>query len=212
MPGRSEPSETRPAESTRNPRPRTMATLPFCSLRTRSPTPARPGRRALVLALALLVTGACSPADGGTEGVGSSTRSGHPADTQPPSRDRLPPRGHAWVIFGSDTVRAEVASTAGQREEGLMYREHLEAGTGMLFVFDDEAIRSFWMKNTFVPLDIAYLDSSMRIVDIQQMEPRTEELYESSDPAMFALEVPQGWFEEQGIREGDPAEIVFGPR
>jgi len=189
-----------------------MADSPPPPARTRAgPGPAT-GPGLLVLCVLLLLPWACSPADGGTGRVGSSTRSSHPADTQPPSRDRLPPRGEAWVIFGPDTVRAEVASTAGQREQGLMYREVVEAGTGMLFVFENEAVRSFWMKNTFVPLDIAYLDSSMRIVDIQQMAPRTEELYESSDPAMFALEVPQGWFEEQGIREGDTAEIVFGPR
>lgn len=172
---------------------------------------ARPLRHLAVVLLALHPL-ACSPADGGTGRATASSTSESPSDTPPAARSRLPERGEAWVVLDADTVRAEVASTSAQREEGLMYREEVAPGTGMLFVFDDEAIRSFWMKNTYVPLDIAYMDSSMRIVDIQQMEPRTEELYESSDPAMFALEVPLGWFEEHGIREGDQAEIVFGPR
>lgn len=168
--------------------------------------------RLLAAALLVFLPATCAPADGNTGGASASSSSGSPADTQPTSDARLPPRGEAWVVFGADTVRAEIASTSGQREQGLMYREEVPPGTGMLFVFDDEAVRSFWMKNTYVPLDIAYLDSSMRIVDIKRMEPRTEELYESSDPAMFALEVPRGWFEAHGIAEGDEAEIVFGPR
>ncbi|MFW6200273.1 MAG: DUF192 domain-containing protein, partial [Gemmatimonadota bacterium] len=62
------------------------------------------------------------------------------------------------------------------------------------------------------PLDIAFLNQGMQVVDIQQMEPETEEYHTSSAPAMFALEVPQGWFEAHGIQAGDQAEIVFGPR
>ena len=93
-----------------------------------------------------------------------------------------------------------------------MFREHLEPGHGMLFVFDDTRTRSFWMRNTYIPLDIAFLDAEFQIVDIQQMEPETEEFYESRQPAMFALEVPQGWFAERGIQEGDQVSVVFGPR
>lgn len=129
-------------------------------------------------------------------------------DTRP-----LPPRGHAWVVFErADTVVAEVAETPQARERGLMFRDEVPDGTGMLFVFDDAEIRSFWMRNTFVPLDIAFLDPAQRIVDIQQMEPETEEFTESREPAMFALEVRQGWFEEQGVQVGDQVQIVFGRR
>lgn len=92
-----------------------------------------------------------------------------------------------------------------------MYRESLEEGRGMLFVFSDSQIRSFWMRNTFIPLDIAYLDESLRIVDIQAMEPETEDSHPSARPAMFALEVPMGWFGRKGIEVGDHARIVFGP-
>lgn len=124
----------------------------------------------------------------------------------------LPPRGMAWVIFDGDTVLAEVAATPEAREQGLMFRTELPDGTGMIFVFDEMAPRQFWMRNTFIPLDIAFLDTNHRIVDIQQMEPETDELTESAVPAMFALEVREGWFEEMGISEGDRAQIVFGRR
>ena len=124
---------------------------------------------------------------------------------------RLPPPGHAWVIFESDTVVAEVARTSEEREMGLMYRESLPDGTGMLFVFPDAQIRSFWMRNTFIPLDIAYMDGELRIVDIQTMDPQTEDSHPSAQPAMFALEVPRGWFERMEIRVGALAQVVFGP-
>ena len=80
----------------------------------------------------------------------------------------------------------------------------------MIFVFETEEVRSFWMQDTFIPLDIAYLDANARIIDIQQMEPETTRMHTSSGPAMFALEVPQGWFAEMEIEVGAQAEIVFG--
>ncbi len=124
----------------------------------------------------------------------------------------IPPRGSAWVILNGDTVVAEVADTPEAREEGLMHRTEVPDGTGMLFVFDEEDTRQFWMRNTYVPLDIAFLNREQEIVDIQQMEPETDEFTESTAPAMFALEVRAGWFEEQGIAPGTSVEIVFGRR
>ena len=121
-----------------------------------------------------------------------------------------PGRDLAWVIIGADTVLAEVARTPDQRSQGLSNRDFLAPGTGMIFVFGDEEVRSFWMQDTFIPLDIAYLDANARIIDIQQMEPETTRLHTSSGPAMFALEVPQGWFAEMEIPVGAQAEIVFG--
>jgi uncharacterized membrane protein (UPF0127 family) len=115
------------------------------------------------------------------------------------------------VIFGTDTVKAEVARTPEQREKGLMYRDELEEGRGMLFVFPDLQVRSFWMENTLIPLDIAYLDENLAIVDIQAMEPLTTDLHPSARPAMFALEVPMGWYGEMGIAVGAQARVVFGP-
>jgi uncharacterized membrane protein (UPF0127 family) len=117
----------------------------------------------------------------------------------------------ALIVFGADTVLAEVMDTPAERSGGLQFRDDVPDGTGMLFVFQSEAPRSFWMKDTYVALDIAYLDVNFRIVDIQQMEPQTEELHSSAAPAMFALEVRKGWFAEQGIEVGARATVVFDP-
>lgn len=132
--------------------------------------------------------------------------------TPEPVRVPRPAAGTAWVIFGADTVVAEVARTPDERAEGLMYRQEVPDGTGMLFVFEDNTIRSFWMQNTYVALDIAYMDASFVVVDIQQMEPLTTDAHQSTTPAMFALEVRQGWFGEKGIGVGARAEVVFGVR
>ena len=113
------------------------------------------------------------------------------------------------VVFGTDTVRAEVADTPETRSEGLMYREAVPDGTGMLFVWDTEGERSIWMQNTYVALDIAFIDRNFRIVDIQQMEPQTTDIHDGARPAMFALEVRQGWFAEKGIAVGDRCQLIF---
>ena len=131
--------------------------------------------------------------------------------THASGQERLPPAGYAWVIFGTDTVTAEVARTPDERAQGLMYRESLPPGTGMLFVFTDSQIRSFWMKDTFIPLDIAYIDAELNIIDIQALEPQSTESRSSARPAMFALEVPLGWFAQKGIGVGTAARFVFGP-
>lgn len=128
-----------------------------------------------------------------------------------------PPTNRAWVVFSSDegaadTVVAEIAATPEEREQGLMHRQELPDGTGMLFVFQDSQERSFWMANTFVPLDIAYMDESYAIVSILQMTPLDRSFYPSGAPAMYALEVPQGWFSAKGVEVGDRPEIVYGPK
>ena len=122
----------------------------------------------------------------------------------------MPALGEAWVVFGTDTVVAEVARTNAERAEGLMYRDAVPDGTGMLFVFPDVAPRSFWMRNTYVDLDIAYMGPDFRIVSIKQMTALDEVSVPSDAPAQYALEVRQGWFEENGIGVGDQPEVVFG--
>jgi uncharacterized membrane protein (UPF0127 family) len=122
----------------------------------------------------------------------------------------VPAAGRAWLVFGSDTVTAEVASTPDQRSQGLMNRATLPVGTGMLFVFQDQAVRSFWMRNTLISLDIAFMDDDFRILDIQQMEAMSEEFHDSRFPARYALEVPEGWFAAHGVRVGDKPTVVFG--
>lgn len=124
---------------------------------------------------------------------------------------RLPNPGMAWVIFGADTVVAEVAGTPEQREKGLMDRDAVPDGTGMLFVFRRSEERYLWMRNTYVPLDAAFFDDDNRIGVIRQMEPLDETLVDSEIATRLVLEVRQGWFAEKGIEVGAEAEVVFGP-
>ena len=122
-----------------------------------------------------------------------------------------PAPGKAWVILGTDTVLAEVASLPEQRAQGLEHRDSVPDGTGMLFVFPTTEERSFWMKDTPVSLDIAFFDEAYRIVTIKQMEALDEGLTDSEAPTAFALEVRKGWFAERGIEVGVTAKVVFGP-
>lgn len=108
---------------------------------------------------------------------------------------------------GGIEIQVEIADDADERQRGLMYRESLEENQGMLFVYPEQRILGFWMRNTLIPLDIAYIDREGRIVDIQQMEPQTTETHDSAAPAMYALEMNQGWFEANGIRIGDLIEF-----
>jgi uncharacterized membrane protein (UPF0127 family) len=100
----------------------------------------------------------------------------------------------------------EKAVTDEERQHGLMHRKKLPANQGMLFVYSEERILSFWMKNTYIPLSIAYIDSKGIIVDIQDMKPETEDSYPSKKPALYALEVNQGWYAEHNITVGDKVE------
>jgi hypothetical protein len=77
----------------------------------------------------------------------------------------------------------------------------------MLFVFEQQQQLSFWMKNTLIPLSVAYMDSEGRIIDVQDMEPLDTTPHPSAEPAMYALEVNQGFYEERGIEVGDTAEL-----
>ncbi len=125
--------------------------------------------------------------------------------------DQRPPPGQAWVIFGTDTVTAEVAATPDARERGLMGRTRVPDGSGMLFVFPEARERSFWMRDVRVGLDVAFFDDRNRIIGIRQMNALDERLTDSPAPVSLALEVRQGWFRENGIAEGCAAAIVFGP-
>jgi len=163
---------------------------------------------AILAGLLLAAACACTP----IHGAGMASSSAGAADVEGFSADqqRRPPANHAWVIFGTDTVVAEVARTQEDREQGLMYRQELPAGTGMLFVFDDMEVRSFWMENTYVPLDIAFMDASLTVVNIDHMAPLTTDNHDSAGPAMFALEVPEGWFAAHGVKRGARAAVEFG--
>jgi len=106
-------------------------------------------------------------------------------------------------------VRVEIADDLPEQERGLMDRTALGKDRGMLFVYSDEEVRSFWMKNTLIPLSIAYMDSDGRIVDLQDMKPLDDDPphYVSAEPAQYALEVNQGFFEEHGVKVGNRADL-----
>ena len=108
------------------------------------------------------------------------------------------------ALIGGRMVWVEVAATATARSRGLQFREELPEWRGMLFVFNRDTRPSFWMKNTPLPLSIAFLDKRKVIIDIQDMEPlRTDRRYEPPAPVRFALEMRQGWFGEHGVVAGD---------
>lgn len=104
-------------------------------------------------------------------------------------------------------IRVEVADDAAERKRGLMHRDSLPEDEGMLFVYPEERTLSFWMRNTNIPLDIAFLDRRGTIVDIQSMDAQTDRLYESRQPAMYALEMNRGWFGDHGVSVGDRVEF-----
>jgi uncharacterized protein len=103
-------------------------------------------------------------------------------------------------------VQAEVAATEASRTTGLMNRFSLKPDSGMLFVFDNLQPLAFWMKNTYVPLSIAFIDAEGRIVNIEDMAPQTETSHFSRGLAQYALEMKKGWFENYGIGPGDRVE------
>ena len=104
-------------------------------------------------------------------------------------------------------VRVEIAVTQEERSKGLMYRRNLPDGEGMLFVFERDEVLSFWMKNTYIPLSIAFIANDGRIIDIKDMYPHDETSVHSSRSVRYALEVPQGWFSRTGIITGDVVKI-----
>ena len=106
------------------------------------------------------------------------------------------------ITVGEHAVKVEVAANAQHRARGLMDRDSLGADRGMLFIYPDEAPRSFWMKNTRIPLSIAYADRSGKIVKIADMQPHDTTSTPSLYPAKYALEMNQGWFEAHGIAKG----------
>ena len=99
--------------------------------------------------------------------------------------------------------KAEVAADNNSRTIGLMNRFSLKPDQGMIFVFAQSEPLAFWMRNTFVPLSIAYIDSKGVIVNIIDMKPQDESTHPSAGPAMFALEMKQGWFKQHGVVAGD---------
>jgi uncharacterized membrane protein (UPF0127 family) len=108
----------------------------------------------------------------------------------------------AEFSIGLFRILAEVAATPEQRGAGLMGRRTMSRHEGMLFVFPKAERHCMWMKNTFIPLSVAFLDAEGRIINIRNMRPQTENNHCAAAPARFALEMNQDWFAEKGITPG----------
>ncbi|HRQ58900.1 MAG TPA: DUF192 domain-containing protein [Azoarcus taiwanensis] len=108
----------------------------------------------------------------------------------------------AELSVGMHRIEAEVAHTDQTRRIGLMNRQSMPEQRGMVFVFTHDARHCMWMRNTLIPLSVAFLDNEGRILNIEDMEPLTEDSHCAAGPARFALEMNKGWFERRGIGDG----------
>ncbi len=106
------------------------------------------------------------------------------------------------LTAGMHRIEAEVVNTMETRMRGLMKRESMPAQHGMLFVFDAEARHCMWMKNTLLPLSVAFLDDDGRIINVEEMKPQTLNTHCAARPARYALEMNGGWFRQRGLKAG----------
>ena len=107
------------------------------------------------------------------------------------------------VKVGSHPLTVEVAATENERERGLMFRDKLGRDAGMLFVFDDPGYYAMWMKNTLIPLSVAFIDADGVILNIVDMEPQTLDSHAAAGPAVYAIETNKGWFAAHKVKAGD---------
>jgi uncharacterized membrane protein (UPF0127 family) len=105
---------------------------------------------------------------------------------------------------GMHVIKAEVAARDAERQQGLMYRERMGPNEGMVFVFEAPAGVCMWMKNTLIPLSVAFIDESGKIINIEDMQPQTTDSHCTKRPARYALEMNQGWFKQKNIKPGMP--------
>jgi uncharacterized membrane protein (UPF0127 family) len=104
-------------------------------------------------------------------------------------------------------IKAELARTVRERQTGLMFRKELADGNGMLFIFENDAVHSFWMKNTLIPLSVAFILYDGTILELKDLHPRDLSSVHSSRSVRYALEAPQGWFIRAGINAGDRLDL-----
>lgn len=168
--------------------------------------------RIAVVTVLLALTVACA---GETEVTAPSPAATRTASPSPASTPVGGVRDSVTVDFGDARVTAEVADTPEERRRGLMGRTSLEADTGMLFLFEESTSGGFWMKDTLIPLSIAFMRSAegagFRVVAILEMEPCEADpcpTYEPGTSYDAALEVNQGWFAETGVGVGDEATVA----
>ena len=103
---------------------------------------------------------------------------------------------------GIHNINAELASTPQQREIGLMFRSAMPASDGMLFVFEQPAQQCFWMRNTLIPLSVAFIGDDGSVVNLDDMKPQTLDSHCSTKEVRFVLEMNDGWFAKRGIKPG----------
>lgn len=113
---------------------------------------------------------------------------------------------------GMHLIRAEVAGTPQTRERGLMFRERLGPNQGMLFLFDTPGTQCMWMRNTLVPLSVAFIANDGTIANIEDMEPKTENSHCATQPVRYALEMELGWFARHGLKAGSRIDGIPGAR
>jgi len=113
-----------------------------------------------------------------------------------------PPLPTVDLQSGMYLIKAEVAGNFGTRMVGLMLRESMAPNEGMLFLFPEREKQCMWMKNTLLPLSVAFIDEKGVILNIEDMKPQTEDSHCSVKPAPYALEMNLGWFKQKGIKAG----------
>lgn len=106
------------------------------------------------------------------------------------------------LTAGMHVIQAEVARTPQQQQTGMMFRTQMGTNEGMLFVYEQPGPLCFWMRNTLIPLSIAFIDDAGTVVHIADMEPRSDKTHCTPRPVRFALEMNQGWFGKRGIKPG----------
>ena len=129
-----------------------------------------------------------------------------------PALAQQPPLPAVELGAGMHVIRAEVADNNSSRARGLMRRTALPPNGGMLFVFDEDAIHCMWMKNTLIPLSVAFIDARGAIINIADMQPHSEQSHCAARPARYALEMTRGWFAQRGIRAGAPLRELDRPK
>jgi uncharacterized membrane protein (UPF0127 family) len=107
------------------------------------------------------------------------------------------------VKVAGHALRVEVVSTPERMAKGLMFREKLGSNDGMLFVYPDPGYHAMWMKNTLIPLSVAFIDGEGRILNVADMEPQTLDSHSAAGPARYAIETNKGWFAAKKIKAGD---------
>lgn len=107
---------------------------------------------------------------------------------------------------GMHVIKAEVAARDAERQQGLMFREKMGPNEGMVFLFDAPASVCMWMKNTLIPLSVAFIDENGKIINIEDMQPQTTASHCAKRPVLYALEMNQGWFKQKNIKPGSVIE------